>query len=196
MSHCVRAVAASLTLVVALLFVGASASAQLADAATNASCIFQLRFASPSATFSATWPSGRGHTMSELIATLLTNQYPSLNATGVSKVFNDVVFNVTSVAQPAAVDPSVGCAAMKRAMDASPVPPATMSVALQYNVTGSWVGFRPVAVPWYLRHETPQPDDVYTALGAVGAALVLAQIGYGVYHGWLNRGTLEAVGDD
>jgi hypothetical protein len=183
------------TLLVFLLLVIVALPAPGVDAFRgNVSCIFQLRFRADSLGEDAVWPQGRS--LQQFIDVLLRRSYPTLNATAI-KQWNEEIFNVTRVdgvvpGSDGDIDPYVGC----RAMLATIFTGSPVTIAQDYNVTDAWVGFRPVRVPQYLRITTPPPEGLYTALGVTGAVLIVVQLGYGVWHWWSNRGTLEALVTD
>lgn len=176
-----------------------------AAGAVNNSCVFQFLFVSKDAHESAVWPEAPLSLAALYDKLLPAADFPTLNAS-VYRQFDDIVFNVSRVANRTAsdnnnnsatvpapgstndVDPYAGCSAMLRNLDG-----ATMK---QYKIEQAWIGFRPVHVPAYMRTITPQPVVLYSVLGAIGAVLTAVQLGYGLWYTYSNRGTLENIGNE
>ena len=198
-------------------------AAELGSDPTSSFCIFQLRFGGVTNDEDMEmWPLAP-YSLSSLLENILTNDYPWLNAT-INRQFEDIIFNVTftnqnnnngggnndndttttaeptttsttvstATASPNALNPIVGCRNMLNKMNSTNTP----NYRKQYNVTHAWIGFQPSKVPFWMRKPVDQPEMLYISLGAVSSVLILVQGAYGIYHWYVNRGTLESVGSD
>jgi hypothetical protein len=191
-----------LLLLVSSLFCFVEISAQQTTSAppttAQENCFFQFRFFAANSSEMTQRAEAIGRDREKLYRNLLQDTYPDLVAS-LRIQFQDVTFNVskdmnyTGGGGATNAKPRAGCKHMLETFN-------TTDYRETYHVgkDNMWESdkYSPSHVPHWLRTPADPPTDMYIALGATSAVLILVQVGYGLYHSYVHRGTLESVGTD